>query len=500
MENVTKDYGATRALDGVHFDLEKGEVHGLLGENGAGKSTLIKILSGAVKPDGGTIRLEGAAFCPSGPLDSRLSGISVVYQELTLAPHLSVEDNIMLGKELRGAGFLRSAETRQRVRDILRFVRHPEISPELPVMKLGVGARQIVEIGRALMDRARILIMDEPTSSLSREDSRRLFEIIRRLKSQGVGIIYISHFLEEVREVADRFTVLRDGKNSGSGSMREASLDTIIRMMVGREVRDMFPRVDHRQGAVVLTLDGLKSRPMQAPASLELRRGEIMGIAGLIGSGRTELLRAIFGLDRAESGGVTVAGWAAVRGQPWLRIKQGVGLLSEDRQGEGLSLGLSIADNLTLSHFAPYRRFGFLRNHARRRAAADWIREMMIKARSPVQPVASLSGGNQQKVALARLLHQKAEVFLLDEPTRGIDIVSKAQIYRWIGELAGRGKAVLFVSSYFPELLGVCDAISVFHRGRLVETRPAADWDHHSLITAASTGRAVPLNDPGRAS
>jgi len=497
MENITKDYGATRALDCVNFNLERGEVHALLGENGAGKSTLIKILSGAIRPDGGTIRLEGAAFCPSGPLDSRRSGISVVYQELTLAPHLTVEENINLGRERHCGGFLHRAEMRQRVRDILGLVHHPEISPEVPVRRLSVGARQIVEIGRALMDQAKILVMDEPTSSLSQEDGRLLFEIIRRLKSQGVGVIYISHFLEEVQQVADRFTVLRDGRNSGSGIMRGATLESIIRMMVGQEVRDMFPKVAHAPGAAVLTMEELKSRSMQAPVSLELRRGEIMGIAGLIGSGRTEMLRGIFGLDRAERGTVTVAGAASGRGVPWLRIKQGVGLLSEDRQGEGLALNLSIADNLTLSHFAPYRRFGFLGNQARRRAADGWIRDMNIKARSAVQPVVSLSGGNQQKVALARLLHQKAEVFLLDEPTRGIDIVSKAQIYQWIGELAGRGKAVLFVSSYFPELLGVCDTIAVFHRGRLVDIRPVAGWNHHSLMTAATTGRAAAAYDSG---
>jgi ribose transport system ATP-binding protein len=490
MESITKDFGATRALDGVDLDLRRGEVHALLGENGAGKSTLIKVLSGAVKPDRGAMRLEGTPYAPASPLESRRTGISVIYQELTLAPHLTVEENTMLGREEHRSGFLRRRRMRERVQETMRLVRHEEIPLDMPVRRLGVAARQIVEIARALSEKAKILVMDEPTSSLSGDDARRLFEIIRALKSQGVGIIYISHFLEEVQQVADRFTVLRDGKKVGEGEIAGTSLDAIIRMMVGGEVREFFPRGEHAVGEVVLEAVALKGRKMAAPVDLSLRRGEVLGVAGLIGSGRTELVRTIFGLDGLEAGIVRVSPAGVLRGGTWSRIAAGLGYLSEDRQGEGLALSQSIVDNLTLSRFSPFIRFGLLNLRKQRKAGWEWIRRMNIKARSPVQVVSHLSGGNQQKVALARLLHQNADIFLMDEPTRGIDIVSKSQIYEWMSELAAGKKSVLFVSSYLPELLGVCDRIAVFHRGQLIEIKPAADWTEESLLAAATTGRA----------
>lgn len=490
MENITKHFGATCALDSVDFDLEKGEVHALLGENGAGKSTLIKVLSGAIKPDKGTMHLEESCYSPSSPLESRRTGISVIYQELNLAPHLSVEENIMLGREWHTWGFLERQKMREKVREALSLVHHAEISLDIPVRQLSMAARQIVEIARALLEKAKILVMDEPTSSLSGKDSQRLFEIIKRLRSQGVSIIYISHFLEEVQQVADRFTVLRDGKKVGSGKMEETSLDKIIQMMVGGEVKQMFPRVEHQIGELALEVAKLKGKKMLAEVDLVLRRGEVLGVAGLVGSGRTEFLRTIFGLDTLEGGFVKVGPEEVLVGGVRQRIDKGLGFLSEDRQGEGLALSQSISDNLTLSYFSPYVRFGFLRVKQQRKAGWDWIQRLKIKAQSAKQPVLSLSGGNQQKVALARLLHQKADVFLLDEPTRGIDIISKSQIYEWMGELAAQGKAILFVSSYFPELLGVCDRIAVFHRGQLVAVRLAAEWDDESLLAAATTGRA----------
>jgi len=491
MAQVSKAYGATRALDGVTFELGRGEVHALLGENGAGKSTMMKVLSGAVAPDSGRMFLDGRPYVPSGPLDGLRSGISMIYQELNLAPHLTVEENIMLGREAHAWGWLDRRGMKAKVREVLELVHHPEISPDVPVRKLSVGAKQVVEIARALLNRSRILVMDEPTSSLSQEDSLRLFEIVRRLKSQDVSVIYISHFLEEVQKVADRYTVLRDGRNAGSGDMEATTLEDIIQLMVGQKFTEMFPRVPHKKGEVIVSLKGFKGAGMSLPVSMELLRGEILGVAGLIGSGRTELLRAMFGLDAVEGGSLVVSGVKTSGSRPWARIGQGFGLLSEDRQGEGLALPLTLADNITLSRFSPYRRHGLLRVGRQRKAAADWIGRMKIKASGPLQKVLSLSGGNQQKVALARLLHQQAEVLLLDEPTRGVDVVSKAQIYEWIGELARQGKAVLFVSSYLPELLGVCDRIAVFYRGALVEAREASAWDARSLMAAATVGRAA---------
>jgi ribose transport system ATP-binding protein len=484
MAGVSKSFGATRALDAIAF-----EVHALIGENGAGKSTLMKVLSGAIPPDAGRMEIEGRPYAPTGPGDGLRCGVSMIYQELTLAPHLTVEENMMLGREVHTAGWLDRAAMRRRVREALELVRHPEISLDVPVRRLSVGAKQVVEIARALLNRARILVLDEPTSSLSQEDSQRLFEIVRGLRDKGVSVIYISHFLEEVQRVADTYTVLRDGRTVGSGPMAGTSLDDIIQLMVGRKFTALFPRIEHEVGGPLLAVDGLKGARMAAPVSLTLAKGEILGIAGLIGSGRTEVLRTLFGLDEIEGGAVILSGADLARGGPWDRIRRGLGLLSEDRQGEGLALALSIADNMTLSDLAPYRRRGLLSPSRQRRAVGDWIDRLKIKAKGPVQRVGDLSGGNQQKVALARLLHQKAAVLLLDEPTRGIDVVSKSQIYEWIGGLAREGKSVLFVSSYLPELLGICDRIAVFHRGVLVESRPTSAWDAGALMAAATVGR-----------
>jgi len=490
MTGVSKSFGATRALDEVTFALGRGEVHALIGENGAGKSTMMKILSGAILPDAGRMEIDGRPYAPAGPGDGLRCGVSMIYQELNLAPHLTVEENIMLGRELHAAGWLDRGTMKRQVREVLELVRHPEISPGVPVGRLSVGARQLVEIARALLGKARILVMDEPTSSLSQEDSLRLFEIIRGLQGQDVSVVYISHFLEEVQRVADTYTVLRDGRSVGSGRMAGARLEDLIQLMVGQKFTELFPRVEHAVGAPVLTLDGLKGRGMASPVGMSLARGEILGVAGLIGSGRTELLRTVFGLDAVEGGTVVVSGTELAGKRPWTRIRNGLGLLSEDRQGEGLALGLSVADNMTLSDLAPYRRRGLLGLRRQRQAVADWIGKLKIKAKGPAQKVLDLSGGNQQKVALARLLHQKASVLLLDEPTRGIDVVSKSQIYEWIGGLAREGKAVLFVSSYLPELLGICDRIAVFHRGALVASRPASAWDAAGLMAAAMVGRA----------
>jgi ribose transport system ATP-binding protein len=490
MRGIAKRFGATLALDGVDFTLAAGEVHALLGENGAGKSTLMKILSGALRPDGGEMRLDGRPYQPVDPRVGRRDGVSMIYQELTLAPHLTVEENIALGREAHRRGFLRRREVRRKIRETLDFLHHPEIDLDAPVRTLGLGARQIVEISRAIMDRARILVMDEPTSSLTREDMDRLFQVIRKLRGEGVSVVYISHFLEEVRAVADRFTVLRDGRNAGGGALGETTLDAIIQLMVGRKMGELFPRTGRTRGEVVLTVDGLKGSRMTAPVSFDLHRGEILGFAGLVGSGRTETLRTLFGLDPQVEGSVVLAGSSPPSGKPWARIAAGAGLLSEDRQGEGLALTRSLTDNVTLSRFRPYLRHGLLSVRKRRQAAADWIERLKIKAGSPDQAVLGLSGGNQQKVALARLLHQDAGVLLLDEPTRGIDVASKAQIYEWMDRLTAAGKGLLFVSSYFPELLGVCDRIGVFYRGRLCVVRPVGEWTEERLMTAATTGKA----------
>jgi len=488
MTGIYKSFGSTKALVGVDLEVRPGEVHALVGENGAGKSTLMKVLSGALQPDAGRMVLDGAAYAPRGPLEARAAGVAMIYQELSLAPDLSVEENVLLGVEPSAFGFVRRREMRRVVQESLGLLHHPDIHPAGRVRDLSIGAQQLVEVARALAARARVVVMDEPTSSLSQADTEVLFEVIRRLRGSGVSVIYISHFLEEVRAVADRFSVLRDGQSVGSGVVTSTPTSEIIRLMVGRELADVYRRTPHEIGGPVLDLAALSGRKMPHGADLELRRGEILGISGLIGSGRTELVRAVFGLDPVVSGRVRVAGVSTTGWGPPRMLDRGVGLLSEDRKTEGLAPNLTVADNLTLSRLKPYVRWGLLSRRGMRDATGEWIRRLGIRTQGPDQPITGLSGGNQQKVALARLLHQQAEVLLLDEPTRGIDVGSKADIYALIGELAAQDKAILWISSYLPELLGVCDSLAVMHRGLLSEKRPVSGWTPEAIMRVATGG------------
>ena len=493
MTGIDKSFGSTRALVGVDLEVRPGEVHALVGENGAGKSTLMKILSGALQPDAGHMVLDGAAYSPRGPLEARAAGVAMIYQELSLAPDLSVEENVLLGVEPTALGFVRRRAMRAQVEQALALLHHGDIHPAARVRDLSIGAQQLVEVARALAAKARVVVMDEPTSSLTQADTEVLFEVIGRLRNSGVSVIYISHFLEEVRAVADRFSVLRDGQSVGSGEVATTPTAEIIRLMVGRELADVYRRMPHAIGEPVLDLVALSGRKMPRGASLQLRRGEILGIAGLIGSGRTELVRAVFGLDPVASGQVRVAGVSTTGFGPPRMLGRGVGLLSEDRKSEGLAANLTVADNLTLSRLRPYVRWGLLSRGAIRQATGEWIRRLGIRTQGPDQPITGLSGGNQQKVALARLLHQEAEVLLLDEPTRGIDVGSKADIYALIGELAAQGKAIFWISSYLPELLGVCDALAVMHRGLLSPKRPVGEWTPEAIMHVATGGEADPV-------
>ena len=485
MSGVHKAFGATRALNGVSLQIDPGEVHALIGENGAGKSTLMKVLSGAYTPDAGEIHLEGVPFRPRGPLHARRCGIAMIYQELNLAPHLSVEENILLGEEPATMGWLNRSRRRELARKALAELGHEAIPLEAPVYSRSVAEQQVVEIARALVGNPKVIIMDEPTSSLTRVDTENLFAVIDRLRQRRVSIVYISHFLEECQRICRRYTVLRDGETVGSGVMAEAQLSDIIRMMVGREIQDIYPRTPHAVGAPLLELRGLAGQSKPKSVSFTLGQGEILGIAGLVGAGRTETLRAVFGLDRVRSGAVLVGNREATRTRPGTRLAQGIGLLSENRKEEGLLLNRSLADNLTMTRFGPVARFGFINSRRQQEMTRHWMEQLDVRALSPAQAISELSGGNQQKIAVGRLLHHDARILLLDEPTRGIDVGSKVQIYRWIGRLAAEGKAIVFVSSYLPELLGICDTIGVMCRGSLSALRPAAQWNEHSIIAAA---------------
>src|SRR5436190_54220 len=485
MVGVRKSFGATHALKNVTFEVGPSEVHALIGENGAGKSTLMKILSGAYQADGGQIELDGHPFVPKDPLHARRSGIAMIYQELNLAPHLSVAENILLGEEPHRFGWLNRSRQRGDARDALAELHHENIPLDRPIHRLTIAEQQVVEIARALIGSPKVLIMDEPTSSLTQADTENLFAVIRRLRRRGVSIVYISHFLEECQRLADRYTVLRDGESVGAGDMAAARLNDIIRLMVGREIKDIYPRVPHALGKPVLELHSMCGEKKPRSVSLTLREGEILGIAGLIGAGRTETLRAFFGLDRIKSGRALVLARESTRCAPARRLREGIGLLSENRKEEGLMLNRTLADNLTITHYGPLSKLGFISNRRQHRCAGDWMTRLDVRAQSPAQAVTELSGGNQQKVAVGRLLHHDAKIFLLDEPTRGIDVGSKVQIYKLLGDLSAQGKSILFVSSYLPELLGVCDTIGVMCRGVLSAVRPAAQWNEHTLMAAA---------------
>ena len=485
MIGVRKRFGATIALDGVDFAVPAGSVHALVGENGAGKSTLMKVLSGAHAADEGIMHLDGQPYAPRDPLAARRAGVAMIYQELSLCPHLSVEENILLGMEPSTFNVLHRGEIRRRAREALSQLGHPNIPTEIPAGRLSVATQQLVEIARAVAVGSRVLVLDEPTSSLTQEDAKRLFALIAALRDQGHAIVYISHFLEEVKQVSDHFTVLRDGRTVGSGATTGATIDQIVAMMVGRQVEDLYPRSPRKAGDVVMELNSLAGKTKPHNADLGLRKGEVLGIAGLMGAGRTELLRAIFGLDAIRSGRVRVGAYVGPA-SPARRWAQGVGMVSEDRKVEGLALKLSIAENLTLSNMRDMGGPGLVMPLKQDRAAQRWIERLGIKCREPRQFIGDLSGGNQQKVAIARLLHHDCDVFLLDEPTRGIDVGSKAQIYRLIDELACAGKAVLMVSSYLPELLGVCDRIAVMARGVLGVPRPVEQIDAQKIMLEAT--------------
>lgn len=484
MTGIGKRFGATRALHDVSLSVQAGSVHALVGENGAGKSTLMKILSGAHPPDTGSMQLAGEQYAPRSPLMARRAGIAMIYQELSLAPHLSVVDNVMLGVEHSRLGFVNRRSQESLLTAALEKLGHAGLPLGTPVRRLSVGMQQVVEIARALVSQARVIVFDEPTSSLSSHDTEQLFNVIRTLRSGGLGVVYISHFLEELQTICDDYTVLRDGCVTGSGKMESVSQTELVTLMAGRSVEQLFPHVPHTAGEVLLDVSGLSGSPLPKSAGLQLRRGEIVGIAGLIGSGRSEFLRCLMGLDAIRSGRVTLSGSTLSGGTPQ-RVRRGIGMVSEDRKTEGLAQNLSIEDNLTLSKLQPYSTLGWMSVGSRTAAASSWMKQLRVKAQNPRQPVSSLSGGNQQKVAFARLLHQAADVLLLDEPTRGIDVGSKSEIYRMMGEAAAAGKAVLFVSSSIPELLAVCDRVGVMCRGELSPFRPANQWTEESVLATA---------------
>jgi len=469
LRGIRKRFGATAALDGVDFDVSGGEVHALIGENGAGKSTLMNILSGTFVPDDGEMFLDDVPYAPAKPADARRHGIAHIHQELALCAHLSVAENIFLGIEPS------RREMHTRAARLLEEFGRGEVDPSRRAGDLPLADQQVVEICRALAFDARVLLMDEPTSSLQRADVERLFRLIGKLRDRGVAVIYISHFLEELREIAERYTVLRDGRSVRAGALASVSNEELVAAMVARSVETIeHAKTPAIAGEVLLSVRNLAAPPRVRSATFDLRRGEILGIAGLIGSGRSELIRAIFGLLRTSGGEVSRRGT--------------IGYLSEDRKGEGLALQLSVADNVTMSRLGTCARAGWIDLRRQNAQAEEVMRRLRVKAAGPRSAVMRLSGGNQQKVVLGRLLHQDADILLLDEPTRGIDVGSKADIFAEIAQLAREGKAIVVVSSYLPDLFAVCDRIAVMCRGRLSEAKATAEWTPDLVMQTAIGG------------
>ncbi len=476
---IEKSFGSVEVLRGVSFSVERGHVHALLGENGAGKSTLMKILVGLERADRGEVRASGAAYVPGirGPNDARRAGVVMVPQERTLCPHLSVLENIVLGVEPTRFGAIHRARAEATAKDALALVvgDASRIALDARAGDLSVADQQLVEIARALASKSpSLLILDEPTSSLGKEDADRLFERVHALAASGVSVLLVTHFLVDVRAHADRYTVLRDGQVAGEGDPKSTPPEQIVHEMLARDLERIVKpaaRPERAPGEVLLSVTDLEGRAKPRRATFELRRGEILGIAGLVGSGRTELLRAVLGLDRRRSGNVVMRG------------ARGIGLLSEDRGAEGLMLARSIADNVTLSP-----RGAVVVWPSRSRAtAASWIRELGIRSNGPEQLAGELSGGNQQKVQIARILEEDFDVLLCDEPTRGIDVAAKAQILALFTELAAKGKGLVLVSSQLDELLSVCDRIAVLRGGELGSPRAASEWNEETLLLEAAS-------------
>ena len=486
LSEISKSFAGVRALKGVSFDLKAGEVHALVGENGAGKSTLIKVVTGAHAPDEGTMEVLGQVIEGNNPSRARSLGIAAIYQQPALFPDLTVAENIAIGLEPPGPWrVVRWGARRRLARTLLERI-GAAIDPEAEVRSLTMPEQQLVEIARALGAEAKILIMDEPTASLTDQEVDRLFRVVHDLKSQGVGIIYISHRLEELPRVADRVTALRDGSLVGTRPMDEVDRAELIRMMVGRELSAVFPKVQIAPGEVVLEVKGLGCTASGVHGvSFQVREGEMLGLAGLIGAGRTELARVLFGLTPADSGTILLDGEAVVIDSPGLAVESGIAYVPEDRRRHGVILEMSVASNETLATLGRISTLGMLDFRKEREVAADLSKRLGVKAASIDSPVGDLSGGNQQKVALARWLASDPSVLILDEPTQGVDVGAKAEIHRLMGELAAKGMAIVMISSELPEILGMSDRIAVMHGGTIVGTLDRAGATQEAILELA---------------
>jgi ribose transport system ATP-binding protein len=498
MHGIVKQFPGVRALDGVDLDVRPGEVHCLLGQNGAGKSTLIKVLAGAHQPDAGSISWQGQEVSLSNPQAALSLGIATIYQELDLVPGLTVADNIFLGRERSRFGIARPAAANKAAAGLLTRLGHPEIRPTTEVGSLSAASQQMVSMARALSQDAKLIIMDEPSAVLDNEEVERLFAVIRDLTRHDVAIVYISHRLEEIREIGDRITVLKDGRTVATGLQgSETPTRQVIELMTGRDIEYVFPeRGTVPEGEPLLEVEGLAEEGTFSGVSFSVRPGEIVGLAGLVGSGRSEILETVYGARRSTAGTVRVPGRKLRPGSTAAAVAAGVGLAPEERKSQGLLLGESVARNISIASLARFSRGGFVSRSGERAAAREQVSALEVRPQDVDREVRTLSGGNQQKVVLARWLLRDCKVLLLDEPTRGVDVGARSEIYALIRDLADRGVAVVVVSSEIPEVLGLADRVLVIAEGRVLASEPAGALDEHRVLDLVMEGtghRGAPL-------
>jgi ribose transport system ATP-binding protein len=489
MKQISKSFPGVKVLDGVRLDLKRGEVLALMGENGAGKSTLMKILGGIYSRDHGTIVVKGQIQEKMTPDIAARLGIAIIHQELNLIPHLSVMENIFLGREFTygKSGFVNWRRMRQEAKRWLDQLAI-DLDPATLVGELSVGQQQMIEIAKALSMQADILVLDEPTAALTNREIEALFQVIASLKQKGVGMIYISHRMEEIFQISDRITVLRDGQYVGTVETSKTDLDELVKMMVGREITDRFPKVEVAPGEERLRVEHLSVKGKLTDISFTVRSGEIVGVAGLMGAGRTEMAKALFGLERVDSGRIVIDGQPVRITQPVDAIRAGIALVTEDRKQEGLVLSLSVRENIALPNLGKLSTLGVLKPRDEQALSEQTIRQLLIKTAGGEQIVGSLSGGNQQKVVIGKWLATKPKILILDEPTRGVDIGAKKEIYDIMNRLVKEGVAILMISSELPEVLGMSDRILVMHEGRITGEFSREEATQERIMHAATGG------------
>jgi rhamnose transport system ATP-binding protein len=491
LRDASKSYGAVRAVREATIALRPGEVRALVGENGAGKSTIVRLLAGVTRPDTGSVAVDGEPADFHGPADARDAGIAVIYQEPTVFPDLSVAENVMMGRQpLSGARRIDRRALHDQVQGLLDRL-GVRLDADQPVRGLSIADQQIVEIAKALSFDARVLIMDEPTAALSGPEVERLFAVVRALQESGAAVLFISHRLDEVFAICDTVTVMRDGAVVHDAAVADMTTDEMVRRMVGRELGALYPKQDAQVGERVLEVKRLTREGVFFDVSFEVRAGEIVALAGLVGAGRSEVARAIFGIDRTDAGHVEVSGRKLPPGRPLAAMQAGIAFVPEDRRMQGLVMDLSIARNATLTRMRALTRLGLIRAGAENRLAREWAQRLQLKYHRLDDPVGFLSGGNQQKVVLAKWLATEPKLLILDEPTRGVDVGTKAEVHRLMGELAGRGLAVLMISSELPEVLGMADRVLVMHEGRLTTELSRDEADEERVIRAATGVQAA---------